>query len=74
VLQVAEPPLTSISSPVAETSISTPPPTTIAPLLPVGPSTTALPVPWFIAPALILVLISVGMGYLYLISQMRNEG
>jgi hypothetical protein len=74
VLQVSEPLSTSISSPVAETSISTPPPTTIAPLLPVGPSTTALPVPWFFAPALILVLISVGMGYLYLISQMRNEG
>jgi hypothetical protein len=73
VLQVSEPASIPTSFPAPATSINTPPPTTIAPLLPIGPSTVPLPVPWFIAPALIIILISEGMGYLYLISRTGKE-
>jgi hypothetical protein len=70
-LQVSEPVL--VQEPVTvSTASSTPPPTTIAPLLPIGPSTFR-PVTWFIVPALFIVLIGEGIAYLYLVTRTVKE-
>ncbi len=42
------------------------------PILPVSGATGAIPVPWFMAPALVIVLMTEGVAYVYLISQSRK--
>jgi hypothetical protein len=74
VILVSEPVLIPEAPSVPMTTSAGASPTTIAPVFPVSPPLTTLPVPWFIAPALIIVLIGEGMAHLYLIAQTRKMG
>jgi hypothetical protein len=61
------------TSPVPVSSIGTQPPTTTLSLPLMGSSSASLPLPWFIAPALVIVLIGEGFAHLYLIERVRRE-
>jgi hypothetical protein len=71
-IQISEPIPINESSKVPATASIEIPATTAVPVLPVSTPLTALPVPWFIAPTLIIVLIGEGLAHLYLISQIRK--